>query len=134
MPGSALLPARNAVYAALKADAPLDALAGIYQTAPDNSDFPYIDIASATESIDDTFAGTNSNGREVTLTINCWSEEKQDDEINVIYDKVVDILNWSTLSLSGGWVFTSINLENTNSRLSEDYRQSSAMFRLRCCQ
>jgi len=134
MPGSALLPARNAVYAALKADAPLDALAGIYQTAPDNSDFPYIDIASATESIDDTFAGTNSNGREVTLTINCWSEEKQDDEINVIYDKVVDILNWSTLSLSGGWVFTSINLENTNSRLSEDYRQISARFRLRCCQ
>ena len=134
MPGSALLPARNAVYAALKADAPLDALAGIYHTAPDNSDFPYIDIASATESIDDTFAGTNSNGREVTLTINCWSEEKQDDEINVIYDKVVDILNWSTLSLSGGWVFTSINLENTNSRLSEDYRQISARFRLRCCQ
>ena len=96
--------------------------------------FPYIDIPSTTETIDDTYAGTGSNFRDVTLTVNIWSDEKYDDQVNVLGDLVVDTLNWSTLTLTEGWTFISINLENINSRLSDDYRQISARFRVRCLQ
>ena len=116
MAGSATLAARNAVYAALNGNASITAMAQVYQIPPDNMSFPYVDIPSATEVIDDTFAGTNSNGREVTLSINVWSEEKEDDEVNLISNLVVETLNWASLSLGDGWNFTSINLENSVSR------------------
>jgi len=132
MAGSATLAARNAVYAALNGNASITAMAQVYQIPPDNMSFPYVDIPSATEVIDDTFAGTNSNGREVTLSINVWSEEKEDDEVNLISNLVVETLNWASLSLGDGWNFTSINLENSVSRLSENYRQIQTRFRIRC--
>jgi hypothetical protein len=119
------------VYSALADDATLTAMADVYQTAPDNMGFPYVDIASTTESIDDTFAGTGSNGRIITVTLNIWSEQKQDDEANRIYDRIVELLNWANLSVADGWELVSINLDNTNSRLSENYRQITTRFRLR---
>tara|TARA_R100001244_G_scaffold123548_1_gene93242 strand:+ start:673 stop:1077 length:405 start_codon:yes stop_codon:yes gene_type:complete len=134
MPGSAILSCRNAIYDKIKNNASIVAIADVYQIPPDNMSFPYIDIPSTTETIDDTYAGTGSNFRDVTLTVNIWSDEKYDDQVNVLGDLVVDTLNWSTLTLTEGWTFISINLENINSRLSDDYRQISARFRVRCLQ
>lgn len=99
MPTTTLLPVQQAIYAALEADAPLLAkVTGIFDQVPDGANFPYVTVGEGTEILWDT---QDHDGRELTVTLDVWSQAKGFTEALGITDDLNRLLNHKQLALSG---------------------------------
>ena len=93
---------QKAVYSALAADAPLQALIGatprVYDHVPQESMFPYVVIGDATALENDT---KTTDGMEQTLTLHTWSRYRGLKEAKQIMGAIVDALDQTSLSVTG---------------------------------
>lgn len=101
--------------------------ASVYQRVPEQSSFPYVHIADSTEIGDETFG---DEGRECTITLHCWSDAPGDDECNLIANRVCELLNRATFSLTN-FNQTYCLLEMVTEVPEERFRHIALRFRVR---
>lgn len=95
-----------AIITRLRADATLRALIvgsttpewGIYDEVPQGKSYPYVQIDTAPETVDDTFS---KQGGTLTLTAHVWSQYSGRKEASDILDRIKDLLHHYALSVSG---------------------------------
>lgn len=101
MTGSAAWQVQQAVYSALSANAPLNALLGgarIYDDVPHAAAYPYVTMGQTSSSD----YGTGSNdGEEHILTLHIWSSFGGRSEAQLIMGAIRDVLHTAHLALSG---------------------------------
>jgi hypothetical protein len=102
--GSPSAPLQDAIYTRLSADAALVTTLGaaVYDHVPDSYDFPYVAIGDLTEEANDTMGKT---GRDFTLTLHSWSQFKGYDEIYDIQNRLDQLLDRWTPTVTG-WTAT----------------------------
>jgi hypothetical protein len=102
MSGSGLWSIQKAVYTKLTGDATLMALVtGVYDTAPDNARYPFIDIGDATEQPFRTFG---RGGHETTINIHIYTQDQVGGTAGfkpgmTILDRVSTLLDGQTLTV-----------------------------------
>ncbi|MCZ4612359.1 DUF3168 domain-containing protein [Streptomyces sp. Lzd4kr] len=98
-PGLAALPARDAVRAALLADAALTAMvAGVVDWVPETQPYPYIHLGESTE----TPANAHDrHGSEVRQTLHIWSRYRGYAEALTIAARVMQALDHKPLVIAG---------------------------------
>jgi len=92
---------QKAIYAALRADAPLAALLGaarIYDDVPRGAAFPYVTFGPSTTR--DWSTGTET-GAEHIVTLRAWSKAGGEREVHQILDTVRAALEGATLAIEG---------------------------------
>ena len=95
MSGSPTWPLQQAIYSRLNGDTELVTTLGadVYDRVPDSAAFPYVVIGDVTEVANDTMGRT---GRDLTVTVHAWSQYAGNKEILQIADRVDDLLDrWS---------------------------------------
>lgn len=93
-----------AVYGVLAADATLLALAtgGIHNDVPDGQAFPHVLISKATETPWHTMGGASTGlGWKNIIRIHTYSRYQGDTEALAIHDRMVALLNYQTLTVTG---------------------------------
>lgn len=125
MAGSALLPVADAIVAVLVADTTLtDMLApivglpdepGILDDIPPGQEFPIVQVARPVETPDHTFGGPDDGiGWKVMQGVHVYSQYKGERECLVIWNRIVELLNFRTLVVSG---FSSVSVECKRARV-----------------
>lgn len=106
MPGSPSWPLQQAVYSRLSGDTELVTTLGaaVYDHVPDSAAFPYVVIGDITEATNDTMTRT---GRGVTLTLHLWSQYAGMKQLDLIADRVDDLLDRWAPTVTG-WSATSM--------------------------
>lgn len=102
---SALSAVQAGVYAALTGDATLRTLApgGVWDHVPEDPTWPYVRIGELSEAPRDT---SGVQRRKVAITIHAWSQYRGRAEALAIIDRVVALLRYTALTLTG-WVHES---------------------------
>lgn len=92
-----------AFYSTLHGDSTLLAMvSGIYNDAPEAVVYPYVQIGSATSDPWHTFGGTAvGRGFDTTITVHIWSRYQGDLEALNIFDRVMALLDFATVTVSG---------------------------------
>lgn len=105
MPGSALWAVQVAVYSVLAQDTTLQVLLGatvaspkVFDTPPENQEFPYVIIGDLYEVPDDTIGRT---GKRVTVPLFAWSRAPTAKECADILNRLVELLDRVPLSITG---------------------------------
>lgn len=99
VPGLAALPTRDAVRAALLADAPLMGLIkGVLDQVPERQPYPYIHLGESTETPDNAH---DRHGSSILQTLHVWSQHRGYAEALTIAARVIQALDHTTLSISG---------------------------------
>lgn len=106
MPGSPSWPLQQSMLTRLNTDAALTTTLGaqVYDHVPDSAAFPYVVIGDVTEATNDTMART---GRDVTVTVHCWSRGPGMKQIKQIANRVDFLLDRWAPSVSG-WTATTM--------------------------
>lgn len=96
---TALAAVQTAVYGVLSADATLTTRApgGVYDYVPDGTTWPYVRMGAAREEPED--AGLQ--GRRVTFLVHVWSQYRGLAEVYSIADRIIALLRYVALSISG---------------------------------
>ncbi|GEC02953.1 hypothetical protein SSP24_06080 [Streptomyces spinoverrucosus] len=105
VPGLAALPTRDAVRAALLADAALmDMVKGVLDWVPEKQAYPYIHVGESTE----TPANAHDrHGSEVLQTLHIWSQYRGYAEALTIATRVLQALDHRPLTILGHrWTWT----------------------------
>ena len=97
---------QSSIYTALNNDSNLTTTLGasIFDEVPEGSSTPYVTIGEDT-AID--YSAGSSDGADVTINIDVWSEYKGSKEAKQIMDRIHDLLHNSNLSITG---FNLVNL------------------------
>jgi len=97
---SALSAVHAAVYSVLKHDATLTTRApgGVWDHVPQDPTWPYVRLGGFVEDPDDTFG---RQGRRVTFVVPAWSQYAGVSEGYGIIDRVLALLRYTTLTLTG---------------------------------
>jgi hypothetical protein len=99
---SAIKAIQTAIFSTLNGDATLTALCTVHNDVPESQEYPHIEIGSATEKPWHTLGGASVGiGWNATVTIHIWSRYQGDVEALTILDRVVALLNFTTLTVSG---------------------------------
>lgn len=112
MADGALTAIHTAVYSTLHGDATLLTLvSGVYNDAPEGADYPFIVLGSATSDPWHTMGGASvGRGFDTTITAHIWSRYQGDLEALRIFDRVVALLDFQSLTVTGyGTVVTSLD-------------------------
>ncbi len=92
---------QSAVYSLLSGDSALDSLIGnnrIYDNVPQNSAYPYV-VIGLESSIN---VGTKTlDGNIYSLDIDVWSQYRGQKEIKQVIERLYQLLNDATISVSG---------------------------------
>ncbi len=108
---------QTAVYGVLSADATLMTLAtgGVHNDVPDGQAYPHILISRATERPWHTFGGASTGlGWKDLVRVHIYSRYQGDKEALEILERVVTLLNFQALSVSG---YTSALVEYEQGRV-----------------
>ena len=100
---------QKAIYAALVADATLEALLGgtyIYDDVPRGASFPYVTFAGSTHR--DWSTGTET-ASEHFVTLNAWSKQGGEKQAHLVVEAIRAALHDAALSLDG---FRLVNLRH----------------------
>lgn len=129
---AALLDVQTAIYNKLKNDATLTSLVtGVFDFVPKSQTLPYIEIGEAIDNVFNTFS---KQGRDITETIYIVSEYEGYKEALTILDRVVALLDYQTITLTGGHSLVYIRYDNGATALFEvdnnRTRQVVARFRV----
>jgi hypothetical protein len=95
---------QTAIYAVLSADATLTGLAtgGVHNDIPDGQSYPHVLISRATETPWHTFGGASSGlGWKNIIRIHVYSRYQGDTEAMRIHERIVSLLNFQPLTVSG---------------------------------
>lgn len=113
MAGSAITAVIAAFKTALRADAGLTAIVGgnVYNNVPEGTQMPYVRIGNPTEI---PFDLMGRQGRELTIQVIAASDYAGDKQAADIADRVLAVLNYAQLTLSG-WTFVVSQFENLSS-------------------
>lgn len=125
MAGSAMLAVGEAIAAVLVADTALtDMLArwvgnpdqpGIFDAIPDGQTYPLVQLANVREMPDHTFGGPDVGiGWKVTQPVNVWSDYKGEYECLRIWNRIVELLNFRPLAVTG---FSEVTVECKRARV-----------------
>jgi hypothetical protein len=97
---SALSAVQAGVYAALTGDATLGTLVpgGIWDHVPEDPTWPYLRIGELHEDPRDT---SGVQRRKVAITLHGWSQYRGRAEVLSIVDRVIALLRYTTLTLTG---------------------------------
>lgn len=100
---TALASVSAAVYGVLSADVTLGSLAhgGVWDHVPQDPSWPYVRIGNASEDPDDT---SGRQGRRVSLVVHVWSQYRGLAEAYSLLDRIMALLRYTALTLTGGWV------------------------------
>ena len=105
MAGSAMWVAQEGMYSILSADASLQSLLGgsvgsprIFDSVPDNQDFPYAAFGPFNETPLDTFAKFN---KELRATVYVFSKYAGNKEASQAVDRMAALLDGAALSITG---------------------------------
>lgn len=109
MPGSPAAPFQEAVYSRLSGDATLTTTLGaaVYDAVPDRAAFPYVHIAEQTETPNDAMGKT---GRDVTVTIHTWTQQRSKLSMQNIQNRVDALLDRWQPTVTG-WNATEVLCE-----------------------
>src|SRR5688500_1179012 len=135
---SALAAIHETIKVALRADAQLDALVtGVVNGVPKDQSYPYIWVGSASEKPWHTMGGASVGlGWDDTVTLHILSDYEGDYEALQILKRVVAILNYATLTVTG-YTTAIIHYDHVTRVLVEDdpdkirIRHIQAVFRVR---
>lgn len=108
---------QTAIYGVLSADAALLALAtgGVHNDIPDGQAFPHVLISRTTETPWHTLGGASTGlGWKEIVRIHVYSRYQGDIEALQIHERIVTLLNFQTLTVSG---FTSVICEYEQGRM-----------------
>lgn len=95
---------QTAMYAVLSADSTLQSLAtgGIHNDIPDGQAFPHVLISRAVETPWHTMGGASAGlGWKDLIRIHVYSRYQGDKEAMEIHERIVALLNYQTLSVTG---------------------------------
>lgn len=100
MSGSPSWGLQQAMYTRLSGDTELTSTLGaqVYDHVPDSAAFPYVVIGDITEAPNDTMGKT---GRDMTVTVHSWSQAKGFKQVMQIQDRVDDLLDRWSPTVSG---------------------------------
>ncbi|MGW1035005.1 DUF3168 domain-containing protein [Streptomyces antibioticus] len=99
VPGLAALPTRDAVLAALTADAPLMALVtGVLDNVPEPQGFPYIELGESVETPENAH---DRHGSAVLQTLHIWSRYRGYAQALTIAARVLQALDHRPLVIEG---------------------------------
>lgn len=99
---SALKAIETTVYSVLSTDGVLTGLAGVYNDVPEGAAYPHVQIGSGTEHPWHTMGGPTAGlGWNDTVTVHIWSRYQGDVEALTILSRVVALLNFVALSVTG---------------------------------
>ncbi|MEJ8573124.1 DUF3168 domain-containing protein [Microbaculum marinum] len=126
---SAALALQAALFAALKADAPLAALVGtaVYDGAPQDGGFPHVTLADLA-SLD--HSDTGGDGEEHFATFLVWSRDGGRRQALEILGAMTAVLDEAALSLTGHSLID-LRVERTEARRQSDGRTWRGLMRLR---
>lgn len=99
---TALATVQAGLYSRLHGDSTLTAMLagqGIFDEVPENAPFPYVTIANNLEIRNDTF---NRRGRDVTITLDIWSQGHGFNEALTILARCIALLDRQPLTLATG--------------------------------
>ncbi|WP_432135874.1 DUF3168 domain-containing protein [Streptomyces sp. bgisy154] len=104
-PGLAALPTRDAVRAALQADAPLTALvSGVVDYVEEGLAYPYIELG---DSLETPANAHDRHGSEVLQTLHIWSQYRGHAQALTIAARVMQALDHTPLAITGHrWCWT----------------------------
>lgn len=114
---SATAAIQTAIYAVLSADATLTGLAtgGIHNDVPDGEIYPHVLISKAVETAWNTFGpATSGLGYKNIIRIHIYSRYQGDSEALAILGRIVALLNFQPLTVSG---YTSALVEYESNRV-----------------
>jgi hypothetical protein len=95
---------QTAIYAVLSADSTLTTLAsgGVHNDVPEGQDYPHVLIARATELPRHVLGGASSGlGWKNIIRIHVYSRYQGDKEVLEIWERIVALLNFQTLTIAG---------------------------------
>lgn len=109
---SGLAGIQTAIKSALSADSTLTGLlatsildgtsSGVFNDVPDEQTYPFVQIGSATMRPWHTMGGpTTGIGWDDTVTVHVWSRYQGDLQALTIADRVIALLNFATISVTG---------------------------------
>ncbi|MFD3929532.1 DUF3168 domain-containing protein [Streptomyces sp. NPDC058614] len=99
LPGLASLPTRDAVLAALTADAPLMSLVeGVFDWVTEKQPYPYIDLGESFEAPDNAH---DRYGAQVLQTLHVWSKYRGYAQAVTIAQRIVLVLDHTPLTIDG---------------------------------
>lgn len=120
MSGSPALAVQGAVMTRLSGDAALSTLLGgakVYDNVPTGTTYPYVVIGDDTQAPNDTMGTT---GRDLTLTIHGWSRYVGRKQVKEIMDRVDQLLDRWTPTLTGWGAVQMLNDYGPESFLDPD--------------
>lgn len=104
--GSPAFPIQTAVYTLLNADVGESAAGslgdlgvdGVFDEVPEGTNKPYVVVGEAYETPDNSH---DRKGRRTVITIHVWSDQQGFKEAVGIADRIVDLLDHTTLTIAG---------------------------------
>jgi hypothetical protein len=127
---------QTAFYSTLNGDATLAAMVtGVFNDVPDGQVYPFVQLGTATQRPWHTFGGpTVGLGWNTTVTVHVWSRFQGDSEALAILNRVMTLLNYVALSVTG---YTTVMCELDQARVLVEQvdkietRHIPAVFRVR---
>jgi len=97
--GSPMGPIQTAIYALLNADGTLGAMIeGVFDEVLEGTNKPYVVIGEAYETAENSH---DRKGRRTVITIHVWSDHQGFSEVNTIGNRIIDLLDHTSLTVSG---------------------------------
>jgi hypothetical protein len=127
---------QTSIYSALSGDSTLGALVtGVFNDVPEGQVYPFVQIGTATQRPWHTMGGpTTGLGWNTTVTVHVWSRFQGDAEALSILNRVITLLNFAALSVTG---YTTVLCELDQARVLVEQvdkietRHIPAVFRVR---
>lgn len=128
--GTSLYEIQKAIYDVLAGDTNLNNLVtGVFgDDIPEEQDFPFIQITTASEDIFNTF---DRQGKETTFTVHIWSQYEGFKECYEIHDRVMELLDYTGITVAN-FDLVYIRFDNANAITQEDRmtRQIATTYRV----
>ncbi|MFD2704238.1 DUF3168 domain-containing protein [Salibacterium lacus] len=109
---TALWEVQTAFYSALTAHQPLmDKVVGVYDTAPESPEYPYVTIGEPTVS---PFDNKVTNGENIVWVLHCWSQYNGKKEAMEILNLMNEAFTEQPLQIGGGFFVQDFKRDSGN--------------------